>query len=170
MTGTAWSKTTQLPPSNNTTGLRDGALYTIKTYAYDVAGNTQTAITPGNSFRFDVSSPTAFLTSPLNGARLGGLSFITGTADDAFNVKFPQVRFFDMPVNKYWMEGAGLCGLINLPNWVELGDCAAASTATWHVALDSSSVNVPGGFTWRYNASAALIAGWPQRDRAARGR
>ncbi|MEK7720936.1 MAG: hypothetical protein AAB359_00945, partial [Elusimicrobiota bacterium] len=42
VTGNSWTKNTQLPPSDNLTGLQDGTLYTVQTRSYDIAANTQT--------------------------------------------------------------------------------------------------------------------------------
>ncbi|MEK7721525.1 MAG: hypothetical protein AAB359_03955, partial [Elusimicrobiota bacterium] len=124
---------------------------------YDIAANTQTVFLAGNSFRFDVSSPTASIALPLNGARYISLPLVSGTASDAFNVNFPQVRVYDVPLNKFWLEGAGSCGGVSLPGWV---DAACASFPNiWNVALGSAAAG--GGFSWSYN-SASLA--WPNRD------
>ncbi|MCK5582597.1 MAG: hypothetical protein KAI33_02345, partial [Elusimicrobiales bacterium] len=154
--GDNWTKNTQLPPSDNASGLTDGALYTIKTRAYDIAGNTET-VTGGSSFRFDVSSPTAYIEQPLNDSRYNALDDINGTARDSFNVDYPQVRIFDSLFNKYWMDGAGTCGGVSLPNWVDAS--CAGFPEIWNVAATSSSVG--GEFTWHYVSSHI---GWPNRD------
>ncbi|PJA12445.1 MAG: hypothetical protein COX65_08550, partial [Elusimicrobia bacterium CG_4_10_14_0_2_um_filter_56_8] len=160
VSGSPWVKNTQLPPSDNATGLQDGLLYTVFTRAYDVAGNTQSVVAAGNSFTFDVSSPTAYIGLPLNGARKISLPLVSGTANDAFNVNFPLVRVYDIATDKYWMEGSGSCGTSPpLPAWVGAVDSCPSFPEIWNVALDSSSAS--GGFSWRYDSSALL---WPNRD------
>jgi len=125
MGGTPWTKNTQLPPSDNFSGLHDTRQYTVMTRAYDVAGNTQSVILAGNVFTFDISSPTAFVSLPLDGSRYNTLPQVSGTAEDLFNVNFPQVRLYDIPLNKFWMEGTGSCGgrpvLRRLPRDLERG-------------------------------------------------
>ncbi|MDO8802826.1 MAG: fibronectin type III domain-containing protein [Elusimicrobiota bacterium] len=139
----AWSKTAQLPPSDNLTGLENGMLYTVQTRSYDIAGNTQTpaGILTGNSFRFDISSPTAFISQPLNGSRKISLPLVSGTASDvvpgAFNVDFPKVRLYDIALNRFWLDGTG---------WVD--DEFGGFPEIWNVALDSSSAG--GSFNWRW--------------------
>jgi len=155
--GAAWTKNTQLPPSTNTSDtLQDGVLYTIQTRSYDIAANTQTVYLAGNSFRFDVSSPTAFIGLPLNGERKVSLPLVSGTASDAFNVNFPQIRIYNGQA-KYWMEGTGSCGTTVLPDWV--GTECPAHPNIWNVALGSSSAG--GSFTWTYDSSSLS---WPNRD------
>ncbi|HLA40492.1 MAG TPA: hypothetical protein VJ417_10860, partial [Candidatus Glassbacteria bacterium] len=155
--GAAWTKNTQLPPSTNTSDtLQDGVLYTIQTRSYDIAANTQTVYLAGNSFRFDVSSPTAFIELPLHGSRKVSLPLVSGTASDAFNVNFPQVRVFN-GVDKYWLDGTGSCGGTALPNWV--GTECPAYPNIWNVALGSSSAG--GSFGWTYDSSSLS---WPNRD------
>ena len=152
-----WAKGTQLPPSDNFSGLQDGLQYTVMTRAYDVAANTQSVILGGNSFTFDISSPTAAILLPLNGSRYNTLPLVTGTAADAFNVDFPQVRVYDVPLNKYWMGGTGTGGGATLPGWVDTS--CPAFPEIWNVSMDSSSTGAQ--FTWRYDASSVT---WPDRD------
>ncbi|PIU20707.1 MAG: hypothetical protein COT18_00830, partial [Elusimicrobia bacterium CG08_land_8_20_14_0_20_59_10] len=161
VTGESWEKTGQLPPSDNTTGLMDGALYRVKARAYDVAANTQTSITTWNDFRFDVSSPTIVISTPVNGVRYASLPLIYGTARDAFNVKYPQVRIFYKGNNSYWMGGTGTCGSKTLPAWIRsfAQDGCAAYPDIWNVAAGSSSASAQ--FTWTYDSSGVL---WPQSD------
>ncbi|MHB0996416.1 MAG: hypothetical protein ACYC2I_08615 [Elusimicrobiales bacterium] len=157
--GSPWTKSDQLPQSNNTPGgLEDGRSYFVQTRAYDVAGNTEPVAGAGNTtFTFDVSSPTAFISTPLNGLRFNSLTQVSGTAADAFNVNFPQVRIYDMELFRYWMEGSGSCGATSLPGWV--GTDCPSYPEIWNVAMDSSSVS--GNFVWRYNSSAVQ---WPDLD------
>ncbi|UPT74472.1 MAG: hypothetical protein M0D55_01655 [Elusimicrobiota bacterium] len=154
--GTPWTKNTQLPPpTNNASGLEDGVQYEIAARAFDVATNTQTALTP-RIFTFDVSSPTVANQLPAHGGRYAALATISGTAADtapgAFNVTFPRVRIYDIPLNQYWVDGTG---------WVT--SAFPGFPDLWNVATDSTSA--AGVFTWRYNAAATgLASAWPDRD------
>ncbi|MCG2725771.1 MAG: Ig-like domain repeat protein, partial [Elusimicrobia bacterium] len=139
--GANWTKNTQLPPSDNISGLIDGGLYTIRTRAYDIAGNTET-VSGESSFRFDVSSPTAYIQEPENNTRHNVLNLITGTAQDSFNVNYPQIRIYDIPLAKYWSESSG---------WIDI--------STWNIVNSSSAMS--GEFTWIYDSSAII---WPDRD------
>ena len=150
--GSPWTKNTQLPPASNLPGgLEDGKAYEISARAFDLATNTQTATT-ANVFRFDVSSPAVANVLPLNGSRYKTLPTISGTAEDqapgAFNVTFPRVRVYDIPLNQYWVDGTG---------WVT--SAFPGFPDLWNTAIDSTPVS--GVFTWRYDASAVA---WPDRD------
>ncbi|MCK5582926.1 MAG: hypothetical protein KAI33_04010, partial [Elusimicrobiales bacterium] len=138
-----------MPPSDNVDGLRDGVQYTIKTRAYDVAGNTET-VSGSVSFIFDVSSPTAGIDIPFDNSRYNSLNTIEGTANDAFNVTYPQIRICDMlqDPDKYWKDGVG---------WVD--DTEAGYPEIWNVAAGSSSAS--GQFSWNYDSTAVA---WLQRD------
>ncbi|OGS07846.1 MAG: hypothetical protein A2270_01755 [Elusimicrobia bacterium RIFOXYA12_FULL_51_18] len=159
VSGSPWSKTTQLPPSDNSTGFQDGLLYILRSRAYDVAGNTQSVILSGNSFRFDVSSPVVSVIQPLGDGRFNSLPVIAGSAGDSFNVRYPQVRIYDIALNKYWLGGAGFCGSAVLPGWVGAADACPDFPEIWNVASDSSSVGEI--FSWNYDSSGVV---WPDRD------
>ncbi len=154
--GTSWTKNAQLPPpTNNSSGLEDGLAYEILARAFDLAANTHTATT-ANTFTFDVSSPAVANVLPLHGGRYSALTTISGTAADsapgAFNVTFPRVRVYDIPLNQYWVDGTG---------WVTAAFDGFPDL--WNTAIDSTSVS--GVFTWRYNAAATgLAAAWPDRN------
>ncbi|MBI4346137.1 MAG: hypothetical protein HY553_04740, partial [Elusimicrobia bacterium] len=145
--GTAgWSKTTNLPQPPNIPpgGLTDSENYTLRSRAFDLAANTQTVITPV-TFTFDISSPTPNFVNPKSLVQLKSLSAITGTARDnnspsGFNVGFPQVRIWDLDLNKYW-TGA---------SW---------DAETWLVAGSSSSSG--GLFNWSLDTSGVT---WPDRN------
>ncbi|MBI4422454.1 MAG: hypothetical protein HY554_01935, partial [Elusimicrobia bacterium] len=150
--GTPWTKTSQLPPSNNQSGgLQNNRLYTVSARATDNSGNVQDAMT-SFSFRFDVSSPTAAFLNPREGQRVNALPVILGTAKDTnpagYNVRAPEVRIWDQGVgdDPYWNGGA----------W---------GGETWLVAVGSSSTG--GVFDWSFDASA-LAGAWPDRDGALR--
>ncbi|MDD5655835.1 MAG: hypothetical protein PHF00_01075, partial [Elusimicrobia bacterium] len=155
--GSPWTKSTQLPPpiDDDAGGLKDGRFYTLSARAYDVAGNTQPAgaLFPGASFYFDISSPTLSIQTPANGSRQHALSAIVGTAQDNvpgdFNVKFPQVRVYDIAYNRYWYAGDWRNSAY--PGFPDL----------WLVA-DSSSSAPSGGvpFSWSY----ASAVNWLERD------
>ncbi|MBI5240291.1 MAG: hypothetical protein HY926_07440, partial [Elusimicrobia bacterium] len=141
--GTPWNKTTQLPLSNNNpvTGFVDGLQYKVFSRAYDVAHNTET-VTAGNLFTFDISSPTALIQSPADGSIHSSLALISGTAKDASNARFPDVRIYRS--GSYWNSVSKLFDINE----------ALAETA-WNVAAGSSSVNsLPDGFTWSYDVSS----------------
>ncbi|MFA6004268.1 MAG: Ig-like domain repeat protein, partial [Elusimicrobiota bacterium] len=152
--GSPWTKNTQLPPATNddVSGLTDGRKYTVEARAYDVAGNTQTVLLAGASFYFDVSAPAVLVQMPADGSRQKALPSIYGTAEDVepgkFNVKFPEVRIYDIPINRYWLQGTG---------WVDSGQ--AGFPDIWNVAVGSSTNG--NSFTWTYDASAVA---WPDRD------
>ncbi len=152
VSGSPWTKNTQLPPSDNLSGFVDGESYMVQSRAYDVAGNTQSVILSGNTFVFDVSSPTARVLLPEDGTRHNTLTGVDGTANDVFNVKFPEIRIYDIQLARYWKEGSG---------WVDSSD--PAYPEIWNVASDSSSVG--GEFAWTYDTSAIS---WPDRDEGLR--
>src|SRR5262249_32149079 len=134
--GLNWTKGAPMPPMLNASGFEDGKDYTIKTRAFDVAANTQTAIS-GKTFRLDASSPTAAIQLPANGSYYNSLTQISGTAQDngpyPGPVTFPQVRIYDIQLNSYWNGAA----------WV-------ASANNWLNSIDSTSVSgVANAFTWR---------------------
>ena len=157
--GSSWTKSAQLPPSDNLTGLEDGVSYTVQTRSYDIAANTQTVYLAGNSFTFDISSPAVYISLPLNGSRKISLPLVSGTAADAFNVDFPLIRVYDLGTEKFWMEGSGSCGGVPLPGWVGFVDGCPSFPEIWNVALDSAAAG--GSFNWRYDSSSLA---WPNRD------
>jgi hypothetical protein len=138
--GTPWNKNTQLPlPNNNAlTGFVDGLPYKVFSRAYDVARNTET-VTTGSSFTFDISSPAAHIQSPADDGVYKALALISGTAQDAANVRFPQVRIYRS--GSYWNSVSKLFDINEA-----LGETA------WNVALGSSSSN--DSFTWSYDVSS----------------
>jgi len=153
VSGLNWTKTTQLPPNNTTSGFEDNGLYEIKSRAFDIAGNTQTVLLTGAVFRFDTSSPTAVITQPINGYRYNSLNSITGTAQDSYNVRFPLVRIYDISLNAYWNGTIWAKDTTDDPNYPEI----------WLVTNSSSSTGSP--FGWSLNTSAVS---WPDRDNGLR--
>ncbi|MCX5789902.1 MAG: hypothetical protein NTX64_15570, partial [Elusimicrobia bacterium] len=103
----AWSTASvygaQLPPPNNTSGLQEGIIYTVRARAYDVASNTQTAsAVSGNTFIYDQTPPTAHVTVPQNGTMYSYLPAIYGTATDNNNIAFPKVYIHNLQFDTYW--------------------------------------------------------------------
>ncbi|MDT8285807.1 MAG: Ig-like domain repeat protein [Elusimicrobiales bacterium] len=157
VSGSPWTKNTQMPPADNFSGLVDGQQYLVQARSYDVAGNTQSVLLGGSSFRFDISSPAAHIELPGHGLRYSSLDAIGGTAEDTFNVAYPRVRIYDIGLNKYWMDGSGSCGGTALPNWV--GTECGSFPDVWNLSVSSSSTG--GSFSWSYPASQVT---WPDRD------
>ncbi|HBE88216.1 MAG TPA: hypothetical protein DDW67_03650 [Elusimicrobia bacterium] len=155
--GSPWTKSSQMPPADNFAGLVDGQQYIVQARSYDVAGNTQSVLLGGSSFRFDISSPSAHIELPGHNLRYSSLPAIGGTAADTFNVTYPRVRIYDIGLNKYWMDGTGSCGGTALPNWV--GTECGSFPDVWNLSVSSSSANGP--FSWSYPSSQVT---WPDRD------
>ncbi|MEF3279377.1 MAG: hypothetical protein K6357_00185 [Elusimicrobiota bacterium] len=150
VSGSPWVKNTQLPPPNNQpTGLEDNGLYEIKSQAFDIAGNTQTVLLTGSVFRFDVSSPTAQILTPYNGYRYNSLTVSSGTAQDTYNVRFPLVRIYDIPLNAYFNGTIWAKDINDDPNYPEI----------WFITTSSSSNNQP--FVWSLDTSGVS---WPDRN------
>lgn len=62
--------------------------YTLRSRAWDYAGNIETIFTPGvnqNTFNFDTQLPSSVITTPANGLNTNSLNQIVGTASDALS-------------------------------------------------------------------------------------
>ncbi|MFI5345202.1 MAG: hypothetical protein ACHQ51_02395 [Elusimicrobiota bacterium] len=147
--GANWTVNSGLPPVNNTAGgLQDGLAYAYSSRAFDVAGNTQTAIT-SNLFHLDLSSPTGAVISPLNNSDLPTLAMISGTAVDAAPglLAFPQISIYDIPNGTYWNGAtfaAGRTWNIAKDSQTAVGGVGDGSVLTWH--YDTSAVPWGDGF------------------------
>src|SRR5581483_9396125 len=100
--GNVWTKADQLP---NPHQLQDSTVYQVRSRSFDLASNTQTAITV-NSFTVDQTSPTAVPVFPLSGGLYNAVPVIRGMAQDnnlpsGYNVDFPMVRIQDVRQG-YW--------------------------------------------------------------------
>src|SRR5262249_36846484 len=79
--------------------------YTINVYALDAAGNQQPAATSG--FSWDKTDPVSNVVVPFDGAfiRAGGLTLITGTANDANDIFKVELSIQRLSDSKYWDTG-----------------------------------------------------------------
>ena len=85
-----------------------GKLYRIRANAVDNANNQESSGN-GNLFTYDTVAPTAVFVSPINGAYINSLTYITGTSsDDKTGVNKVQLYIRNLTDTKYWDGGSWL--------------------------------------------------------------
>ncbi|MBI3299704.1 MAG: hypothetical protein HYZ75_16175, partial [Elusimicrobia bacterium] len=166
--GASW----QYQPVNLFNGgvLKDGALYRVYVKACDRAGNCRNAVTtPGASagaqtatFGYDVSKPTASLSSPPDRSPRTGLSDLSGVASDAagpgasgVQAVYLAVQNTGDPARQWWNWGSpGSFALADPPPWPT--DGSTPGSAWLRVATTSARgmFSVP----WSTSTPPGMIA------------
>ncbi|MDI6791472.1 MAG: Ig-like domain-containing protein, partial [bacterium] len=108
-------------------GSMPGDIYTIRSKAWDYAGNFETIFTTGvnqNTFNFDIGLPSSTITTPINGLNTNSLARIIGTASDGLSgVNRVEVSIRRGSDNMYWTAS----GWSSLQTWL-----LATGTTNWN--------------------------------------
>ncbi|RLJ03528.1 MAG: hypothetical protein DRP08_03430, partial [Candidatus Aenigmatarchaeota archaeon] len=141
--------------------LQDGYEYRVYSRANDNAGNQEQSYQIETvTFRFDVSSPVAVVTYPVDGEHYNSLEVISGTAEDGIGIPVNGVEF---AIREYdtgmWYDGSSFTVSQVEPYWLVANNPQGTS-----VVWSTGNVVLQTNYRYEVRARATDLAGNVQQE------